>query len=118
MTKRLAIKVSKTDAAKRQLDTAIRLWLDEGDSVSIHTLAAAAHQIVHDLGKKRGVTDMLRALPGTGRSASFLCSFVVNIRAIRVKNFASLRLKPKVNPELTGGNGENGVSSSLYSLFS
>jgi hypothetical protein len=50
MTKRPTLKVSKTDVAKRQIETAIRLWFFSGDPVSIHTLAAAAHQILHDLG--------------------------------------------------------------------
>ncbi len=62
--KRSTLKVSKTDAAKRQLETAIRLWFFSADPVSIHTLAAAAHQILHDLGKKRGVPATLRDLPG------------------------------------------------------
>jgi hypothetical protein len=64
MTKRPTLKVSKTDAAKRQIETAIRLWFFSGDPVAIHTLAAAAHQILHDLGKKRGVSTILRDLPG------------------------------------------------------
>lgn len=59
----VTLKVSKTDAAKRQLEAAIRLWFYDGDPVSIHTLAAAAHQVVHDLGKARGITATLRELP-------------------------------------------------------
>lgn len=58
-----SLKISKTDAARRQLETAIRLWFFDGEPVSIHTLAAAAHQVVHDLGKARGVTAILRELP-------------------------------------------------------
>jgi len=49
-----SIKVSKIDAARRQLDTAIELWFGDKDPVSIHTLAAAAHQIVHDINNQRG----------------------------------------------------------------
>jgi hypothetical protein len=60
MSKRPTLKVSKTDAAKRQLETAIRLWFHSGEPVSIHTLAAAAHQILHDIGVKRGVATILR----------------------------------------------------------
>lgn len=58
-----SLKISKTDAARRQLEAAIRLWFFDGDPVSVHTLAAAAHQIVHDLGKARGVFAALRELP-------------------------------------------------------
>lgn len=43
------IRVTKLDAARRQLRTAIELWAADGDPVSIHSLAFAAHQIVHDL---------------------------------------------------------------------
>ena len=46
------ISVTKLDAAKRQLRTAIRLWFQGGDPVSIHTLAFAAYEIIHVLSKK------------------------------------------------------------------
>ena len=46
------IRVSKLDAARRQLDCAIELWFAGKDEVSIHTLAAAAHQIISDINKK------------------------------------------------------------------
>lgn len=44
-----AIHVTKMDVVHRQLRMAIRLWFDEGDPICIHTLAAAAHQIIHDI---------------------------------------------------------------------
>ena len=47
------IRVSKIDAARRQLDCAIELWFLDRDAVSIHTLAAAAYQIVHDINKRQ-----------------------------------------------------------------
>jgi hypothetical protein len=43
------IKISKLEAARRQLDTAIRLYFSNADPVSIHTLAAAAFEILKDL---------------------------------------------------------------------
>ena len=46
------IKVSKLDAAKRQLETAIRVYFNYGDPVAIHTLACAAHEILSDLNRK------------------------------------------------------------------
>jgi hypothetical protein len=61
--KRPIIKISKTDAAKRQLETAIRLWFFSGEPTSIHTLAAAALQVLHDLGRKGGVSSILRNPP-------------------------------------------------------
>jgi len=48
-----AITISKLDAARRQLETAITLWFNDGDPVSIHTLASAAYEIVHAVSKKR-----------------------------------------------------------------
>lgn len=42
------ISVSKIDAAKSQLNTAINLLFSEGDPVSIHTLTCASLQILHD----------------------------------------------------------------------
>ena len=47
------IRVSKLDAARRQLRTAITLWFTEGDPVSVHTLAFAAYDVFHTVSKKR-----------------------------------------------------------------
>jgi hypothetical protein len=47
------IRVSKLDAACRQLRTAITLWFTDGDPVSTHTLAFAAYEVLHHLSKKR-----------------------------------------------------------------
>lgn len=46
--------VSRQDAIRRQLDTAIWLWFQDDDSVSIHTLACSALKIAHDIGEKLG----------------------------------------------------------------
>ena len=53
------IKVTKLDAAKRQLETSVRIYFSNGDPVSIHTLAAAAYNIIRDVNKKRGGKPML-----------------------------------------------------------
>jgi hypothetical protein len=47
--------VSKADAARRQLISAIRLYFDGGDEVAIHTLAAAARNVLIDLCEHKGV---------------------------------------------------------------
>lgn len=60
-------RVTKLDAARRQLSTAIRLFFERRDTISIHTLVAAAQGIMHDLLKKQG--------PGKGsfvKSAAFI----------------------------------------------
>ena len=43
------IKVSKLDAARRQILTAIRLYFNHGDIVPMHTLAAAAFKITQNI---------------------------------------------------------------------
>jgi hypothetical protein len=53
-----AIAVTKLDAARRQLRTAIELWFNDGDPIAIHTLAYAAHEIIHRLFRKRGLSDL------------------------------------------------------------
>jgi len=59
MTIKPKLKISKLDAAKRQLETAIRLYFNEADPVSIHTLAGAAHTILRDLNNKYGGKPMI-----------------------------------------------------------
>ena len=53
------VTVKKLEAAKRQLHTAITLWFADSDSVSVHTLACAAHQIVHDINADRKGSELL-----------------------------------------------------------
>jgi hypothetical protein len=53
------IKVSKLDAAKRQLETAIRLYFFDGDPVSIHTLTAAAYNVLRDITKRKGAEPVI-----------------------------------------------------------
>jgi hypothetical protein len=47
------IRVSKLDAAQRQLRTAIALWFEDGDPVSVHALAFAAYEVFHSVSKHR-----------------------------------------------------------------
>jgi len=51
--------ITKLDAARRQLETAITLWFHDADPVSVHTLVMAAHEILRALNKKRGGQPML-----------------------------------------------------------
>jgi len=46
--------ITKIDAARRQLATAIDLWFNDKDAVSIHSLAYAAYDVIHTLSKKHG----------------------------------------------------------------
>ena len=67
------ISVSKIEAARRQLGTALDLWFSDGDPVSVHTLAFAAYDIIHAVSKKRNPNrrDLLfdsRRIKDEGRS--------------------------------------------------
>ncbi len=52
--------IDKLDAARRQLESAIELFFHDKDVVSQHTLVMAAHTILYDIAKKRGVGGSLR----------------------------------------------------------
>lgn len=49
-----SLTISKLDAAKRQLETVIRMYFYSGDPVSIHTLTAAGYNVIRDINEKRG----------------------------------------------------------------
>lgn len=53
------VTLEKLEVAWRQIDTAITLWFNDGDPVSIRTLACSAYQIVHDVNQKAGWRDLL-----------------------------------------------------------
>ena len=54
-----SITVTKIEAAQKQLCSAIELWFADADPISIHTLAAASHQIIHDLNRKNKGPELL-----------------------------------------------------------
>jgi hypothetical protein len=47
--------LTKLDAAKRQLATAIRLYFEDCDPVSVHTLVMAANEIIERLCESNGI---------------------------------------------------------------
>lgn len=53
-------RITKIEAAARQLSAAISLHFSRGDAISIHTLAAAALQILSDLAKKSTAQGILK----------------------------------------------------------
>lgn len=48
------ITVTKLDVTRRQLESAVRLYFNDADSVSIHTLACAAHEVLAALNERKG----------------------------------------------------------------
>jgi hypothetical protein len=51
--------ITKLEAAKRQLNCALELFFDEKDTVSIHTLACAAHQVIYDINRDQNGPELL-----------------------------------------------------------
>lgn len=54
----MKIHISKLDAAKRQLEMAVRLFMSNSEPVSIHTLVGAAHQVLEDICIQKGHTNI------------------------------------------------------------
>lgn len=52
--------LTKFDVAERQLAQAIQLFFEGGDPISIHTLAEAAAQVLHDIKAQFGAKSILR----------------------------------------------------------
>src|SRR5258708_7500140 len=59
-------KLSKLEAARRQLETAISLYFNGGDPVSTHTLANSAMEVLSDLNKAWKGTPMISDLEASG----------------------------------------------------
>lgn len=57
--KEMKIAVNKIEVAERQLTEAIRLFFENRDEVAIHTLVAAAHGVLRDIGKSSGIESTL-----------------------------------------------------------
>jgi len=53
--------VTKREAAVRQLHQAIRLFFSKGDMLAVHTLTAAAFQLLTDIGRKSGAESRFRS---------------------------------------------------------
>ncbi len=54
----MSISISKFDAAKRELEYAIRLFFNYGDVLIIHLISSAAQTILSDIGKASGITSI------------------------------------------------------------
>ncbi len=55
-----AERVTKLDAARRQIRVAIRLFFQREDMAAVHTLAAAAQEVLREIGKARSVETFAR----------------------------------------------------------
>ena len=52
--------INKVDVARRQISEAVRLFFAEHDPLVIHTFAAAAHQVLFDIGTAKGVESTVK----------------------------------------------------------
>jgi hypothetical protein len=55
----LKVTVTKLQAARRQLETALDLYFNEKDPVSIHALATAAYNVIRKVNRNKGGMPML-----------------------------------------------------------
>jgi hypothetical protein len=75
-------KISKTDAACRQLDTAIELWFKDGDGLSAFTLAYASLKLLQNLYSHQGTDGFHQTLNqlmeqrGTQNSMARIANFL------------------------------------------
>jgi len=53
-------KVTKLDAAERQLKEAIYMVINQRDPISTHTIACSAHQILYDLARKKHISGNIK----------------------------------------------------------
>jgi len=56
------MRLNKLEGARRQLETAIKLYFADDDEVSIHTLVAAAYALIRDVNEHRGGEPVLKDL--------------------------------------------------------
>ncbi|MCR4379135.1 MAG: hypothetical protein NUV50_13720 [Rhodospirillales bacterium] len=96
------MKLSKEQAASRQLDTAIDLFFNGGDPVSVHTLAEAASEIlrklVSRLGKKSIRDHVVDTYDGGQRNAIDALSLAKNfIKHADRDPFGSLDFNEEIN---------------------
>lgn len=54
------MKLNKLDVALRQLETACKMFFNDDDPISIHTLVCASHEILTQMGKQSQVKSILR----------------------------------------------------------
>jgi hypothetical protein len=90
------VTVTKFDAMRRQLDTAINLWFSDADPIAIHTLASASHEILHHLYRKRGLKHLLYDEPSVTEENR--ATFMIAVK--RAANFfkhASKDVNDKIN---------------------
>ena len=65
------IRITKIQAAQRQIDAGIRMFFRNDDPVAIHTVAMAGVQILRDLAKKRSLEHTIDSVIRPGKEKEF-----------------------------------------------
>jgi len=106
------IEVNKLEAARRQIDKAIRMLFDRDDPVPIHTLASAGFTILKDLSEKsvrNGFHTQFQSCIRPGKEREFWGKF---------NTFANFLKHAERDPESISDNIEDEVNDSLLFLTS
>lgn len=99
--------ISKLDAAKRQLEVALRMFFYSGDPVSIHTLVNASYEILTQLCLKQGIKNIINE--GTEKFIRKEKQKEVKTKLFEAKNFfkhsgkdpnQNIEFNPELNPFL------------------
>ena len=67
--------ISKTEAARRQIDAAISMLFRNDDPLAVHTVAMAAFRILRDLAKSHGLKHTLDSMIRPGMEGEFWVGF-------------------------------------------
>jgi hypothetical protein len=78
-----SLNVSKLEAATRQIETAIALYFQDGDPVSIHTLACAAYEILETLNQRSGGQPTIRQQFGNDIKPEYVKFFYSRLASAR-----------------------------------
>jgi hypothetical protein len=97
---------TKIDAARRQLDAAIRLFFALEDPFAVHTIISAAHRILRDLAEQSGRSRFHQTVKGLirpGMEGEFWSAINKNVNFLKHANSdpeATLEFEEEVNDAL------------------
>jgi len=105
------IKVNKIEAARRQIDAAIRLLFDNEDPIAIHTLTMAGFRILRDIAEKRksNISKVTQSFIRPGMEGKFWGS---------MQTFANFLKHAKADPDCIIDNIQEEVNDSILLLAS
>jgi len=105
------IKVNKIEAARRQIDAAIRLLFDNEDPIAIHTLTMAGFRILRDLADKQNnnINKVVQSYIKPGMEGKFWGS---------MQSFANFLKHAKKDPDAVIDNIQEEVNEAILFIAS